>query len=511
METSNSRLIPSFHNYKCDKDTEISEKLCADLNLNEFFSAIDFTSSSIGRQYLYHLLHQDRQSEIEKHESLINKISRDKEYRTRLTKTLAQTNSPDAYYITSLFTASMTVPSKYRLWGMSLSRFAPFILAGLVFVTHSTALLQLLTVSFIINFVLHYRNKKNIYQYYYSIPQSLRMLKQAEELMKDPSVSRIDASIGPAIEDLKSLKDKLRFFRLSIRMDSDIAILVYCIAEVFNIFFLTEVYAINQSLLGLTRKKESIEKIFCFVGLVDTLCSVSLLREQLPYYCLPDVPADKRTLQVKAVYHPLIKDAVANDLTLAGKSMLITGSNMSGKTCFIRTIGINLLSAKVLNTCFARIFTMNLATRIFSSIRNEDSLQEGRSYFLQETIQIKEMIDQSAKAPCLFLLDEPFKGTNTQERIAICGAVLAALAENGNVVLATTHDIELNNLLRSCYLPYYFCETVRKEQLYFDYQLKQGVATQHNAIRILEICHYPEAVVQKANELASSPAVFTCH
>ena len=118
------------------------------------------------------------------------------------------------------------------------------------------------------------------------------------------------------------------------------------------------------------------------------------------------------------------------------------------------------MSAKVLNTCFARIFAM---------------------------------------------------GINTQERIAIRGAVLAALAENGNVVLATTHDIELNNLLRSCYLPYYFCETVRKEQLYFDYQLKQGVATQHNAIRILEICHYPEAVVQKANELASSPVVFTCH
>lgn len=66
METSNDRLIPSFHNYKCDKGTEISEKLCADLNINEFFPAIDFTSSSIGRQYLYHLLHQDRQSEIER-------------------------------------------------------------------------------------------------------------------------------------------------------------------------------------------------------------------------------------------------------------------------------------------------------------------------------------------------------------------------------------------------------------------------------------------------------------
>lgn len=504
MEVNNNYLIHAFHNYRCDKGTDISKKLSDDLNIDAFFFAMDFTSSVIGQQYLYHLLHQNQQSEVGKYENLINKMSQNKEYRARLIKTLSQTNTQDAYYIVNLFTTPIAITSKYMLLWMYFSRFAPFIFTGLVFITHSPLFLLLLTVSFITNFVLHYRNKKNIYQHYYSVPQSLRMLKQAEELIKDPHISQIDTTIGLAIDALKSLKNKLRFFKLSIQLDSDIAILAYCIAEVFNIFFLTEVYAINKSLLEFTCKKELIEKIFCFVGLTDTLCSISLLRDQLPYYCLPDTSVEKGTLQVEAVYHPLIINAVANDLSLADKSMLITGSNMSGKTCFIRTIGINLLSAKVLNTCFARFFAINLATRIFSSIHNEDSLLEGKSYFLQETMQIKEMIDQITNPPCLFLLDEPFKGTNTQERIAICGAVLSALAKNGNIVLATTHDIELNNLLHSCYLPYYFCETVSGRQLYFDYQLKQGVATQRNAIKILEIYHYPKAIVQKANLLATS-------
>ncbi len=499
MKISNPSLLLSYHTYVCNEGTLLPDNVCKDLDIDSFFSAIDFTSSRIGQQYLYHILHQDQPSQIGKYESLISEISRNKEWRTKLLKILSRTSNADSYYIASLFSKSIVIPSKQRLLGLSCCRFIPFLLIGLTFITHNALFMILLIAAIAVNFALHYQNKKNIYQFYYSVPQIVRMLKQAEEMATHPLLLSVDPDIKQHLAELKALKTQLRFFKLSIRMDSDIAILVYCVVELFNIFFLTEAYAVNKALIALHDKKQLIEKIFHFVGFIDTLCSISLLREQLPYYCLPTLPMEGEKLHANAIYHPMVNNAVSNDFLLHEKSFLVTGSNMSGKTSFIRTVGINLLSAKVLNTCFAQHFSMNLNTRIYSSIHNADNLQESKSYFLQESLRIKEMIDQAAQPVCLFLLDEPFKGTNTQERIAICRAVLSALAENGNIVLVSTHDLELCKFIKDKYDLYHFSEIIRDEQLLFDYKLKMGVSTQRNAIKILELYHYPADIVGDAN------------
>lgn len=506
MKAYNYPLIQSYHDYACDKKTALPDNTCDDLNTDDFFTAIDFTSSCVGQQYLYHLLHQDRVSEVRQYESILSKMQQDKDWRAQLQKTLALTNHTGAYYMASLFSDCILTPSRGKLFSLSICRFLPFLLTGLAFLTHQVAFICLLAVALIANLLLHYHNKKNIYQYYHSIPQLLKMLRQAEVLAKDPLCASTAPDIRQTLTELQPLKHRIRFFKLSVQMESDIAILVYCLTEVLHIFFLTEAYAVNKSLIALSSNKRLIEKTFRFVGFIDTLYSVSLLREQLPYYCLPASPASGEKLRADAIYHPLVEDAVPNDLLLQDKSFLVTGSNMSGKTCFIRAVGLNLLAAKVLNTCFARRFAMDSDTRIFSSIHNADSLQEGKSYFLQETLQIKRMIEEASRPPCLFLLDEPFKGTNTQERIAICRAVLAALAESGNTVLVSTHDIELNKFLADKYDLYYFCESIDNQQLFFDYQLKKGVSTQRNAIRILEISHYPETIVREAERFSTQAA-----
>ena len=245
-------------------------------------------------------------------------------------------------------------------------------------------------------------------------------------------------------------------------------------------------------------KGKEMKDVFCYWGLLDVLCSVSFLREELPYYSLPTEPASGERLCGMGLYHPLIKDAVPNDIAVHDKSVLITGSNMSGKTSFIRAVGISLLSAKVLHTCFARKFAVSTGIRLLSAIRIADSLTEGKSYFLREVEQMKNMIDSVGGSPCLFLLDEPFRGTNTKERIAIGKAVLSALARENNIVFVSTHDLELCRLLDSEYDLYYFSESVRGERLSFGYQLKKGVSLESNAIKILELYHYPTPVVQAA-------------
>ena len=176
---------------------------------------------------------------------------------------------------------------------------------------------------------------------------------------------------------------------------------------------------------------------------------------------------------------------------------------MAGKTCFMRTIGVNLLAAKTLHTCFAEVFEINTGISLLSSIHQGDNLMENKSYFMQEVTTIKGFVDESGHGNHLFLLDELFRGTNTKDRIAISKAVLSWLVKSDNLVFVSTHDLELADMLENEYELYYFSESVKDGILSFDYKLKRGVATEHNAIKILEICDYPASLVREAHSITS--------
>ena len=175
---------------------------------------------------------------------------------------------------------------------------------------------------------------------------------------------------------------------------------------------------------------------------------------------------------------------------------------MSGKTSFIRTIGINAITGLTLNTCFAEQFSMR-KTKVFSAIRISDDLLNDKSYYFEEVLTIKEMIDNSGSGkPNLFLLDEIFKGTNTIERISAGKAVLSSLAKADNLVFVSTHDIELADLLKDEYELYHFSEKVDHKSVDFDYKLKAGKLKNRNAIRILQINDYPEDIIKEAIEIS---------
>jgi DNA mismatch repair ATPase MutS len=175
---------------------------------------------------------------------------------------------------------------------------------------------------------------------------------------------------------------------------------------------------------------------------------------------------------------------------------------MSGKTSFIRTIGINVITGLTINTCFAKHISIP-RIRVFSAIRISDDLMNDKSYYFEEVLTIKEMIENGIQGkPNLFLLDEIFKGTNTIERISAGKAVLSSLSGNGNIVLVSTHDIELADLLREKYELYHFSEIVNEKNVDFDYKLKDGKLKNRNAIRILQINNYPESIIKEAIELS---------
>jgi DNA mismatch repair ATPase MutS len=249
-------------------------------------------------------------------------------------------------------------------------------------------------------------------------------------------------------------------------------------------------------------KRREIDDVFSFVGYIDSLISIASLRKGLGLFCIPEVTDKNKVLEVKDMYHPLIADCVQNSLHVKEKSILLTGSNMSGKTSFIRTIGLNVITGLTINTCFASRFCVS-RLNVYSAIRLSDDLMNNKSYYFEEVLTIKEMIDKSQNSVSnLFLLDEIFKGTNTIERISAGKAVLSFLNTGSNIVFVSTHDIELAELLNDSYELYHFSEQVNNKNVDFDFKLKNGKLKNRNAIRILEINDYPEQVITEALEIS---------
>jgi DNA mismatch repair ATPase MutS len=180
--------------------------------------------------------------------------------------------------------------------------------------------------------------------------------------------------------------------------------------------------------------------------------------------------------------------------------VLVTGSNMSGKSTFLRTVGVNVVLAQATNTCLARAYEGPFY-HVRSCIGRADDLLAGKSYYLVEVESVLALVKASERQePHLFIFDELFRGTNAVERIAAAEAVLDALVseKKPHVVLAATHDGELVDLLRDTYVVCHFGDAVGPDGLVFDYQLATGPATSRNAIALLELNGAPPSLVNRA-------------
>jgi DNA mismatch repair ATPase MutS len=276
----------------------------------------------------------------------------------------------------------------------------------------------------------------------------------------------------------------------------------WSVLELIKAFFLLEPLLLFGVLRQLDNKRREIEKVFSFVGYVDTLISIASLRHSLNLFCTPEINDKIKILEATDMYHPMIVDCVKNSIQVGDKSILLTGSNMSGKTSFIRTIGLNVITGLTINTCFAKRLSVT-RFKIYSAIRISDDLMNDKSYYFEEVLTIKEMVEKSQMAEAnLFLLDEIFKGTNTIERISAGKAVLSYLSTGSNIVFVSTHDIELAELLNDTYELYHFSEQVDHKTVDFDYKLKEGKLKNRNAIRILEINDYPKEIISEAIEIS---------
>ncbi len=478
----------------------LSEKTCNDLDFQELFMFIDRTCSKPGQQYLFNKLRTipNKIGHPGLKEKIINQLLNSREVRLSIQMQLKRLAKQDAYYISSLFQEKHISRPKW-FFILPVLSFASVLslIAGFV----NPAFILLFAALFIVNLIFHYWNKHNLYPYLASIPQLLILNNVTREIVKIKELTSINPEIQKSIKIIDKIRNRMSFFQLEAKLQGDMEAIFWGILEMLKIAFLIEPLLLFGVLKLLNNKREEIEELFVFVGEVDSLQSIASLRQGIKKFAVPEISSEKSIFATN-IYHPLIPDCVENNISVNNRSVLLTGSNMSGKTSFIRTIGINVLTGLTLNTCFAEKFKMP-KMKIFSAIRISDDLLNDKSYYFEEVLTIKEMIDKSQSETFnLFLLDEIFKGTNTVERISAGKAVLSELTRENNLVFVSTHDIELADLLKSEYELFHFSETVNNKMVDFDYKLKEGKLKNRNAIKILEINHYPSHVINEAIKIS---------
>jgi hypothetical protein len=232
------------------------------------------------------------------------------------------------------------------------------------------------------------------------------------------------------------------------------------------------------------------------VGEFEALSSLAAYSYEHPDDPLPDVtdqvPARAAALFVgEALGHPLLPAAqmVRNDIQLGvdAQLLVVSGSNMSGKSTMLRTVGINAVLALAGGPVRARALRIS-PLALGATLRIQDSLQQGRSRFFAEISRIRQIADVAATQPLLFLLDELFHGTNSHDRLVGATGVLRTLIDRGAIGLITTHDLALTAITRDLggrAVNVHFEDTFDGAEMRFDYRMKDGPVTRSNAIALM--------------------------
>lgn len=500
-EGFNFDLIQRYFEQKDNSDSfqTLKDDLLADLDFDLFFAYVDRTNSKVGQQFLYNSMRniQKERKSLQEQEELINYFQDHPNERLTTQYLISKLNHKNAYYLSDLFQKEhIEIPRWFFIIPLLSLTAVLSIVLSFFYAKYFLIFLAIIP----INILIHFFNKRRVNVYVSTVPLLLTLNSIAKKLINFPFLKERSEKVKQSSKNIDQLKRRMSFFKLEQKVDSDLEVVYWFLLEVFKISFLIEPLLIQSVVRKLETKRVEIEDVFSYVGQIDQAISVLSLR-QSQVTCLPTICDSLKDLNLTNIIHPLIPDCVPNSVNDANKPYLLTGSNMAGKTTFIRAVGLNVISGLTINTCFGESCSFP-CLKVHSVIRISDDLSTARSYFHQEALSIKTLIEESTQEhENLFLLDELFKGTNAVERISSAKAILSHLAQPNSFVLASTHDIELTELLKKQYYLCHFEGSLIDNEIQYDYKLKTGPAMTSNAIDILKIMNYPESVITESEEL----------
>ncbi|MGL1887556.1 MAG: hypothetical protein OCD76_13655 [Reichenbachiella sp.] len=294
--------------------------------------------------------------------------------------------------------------------------------------------------------------------------------------------SKIVRSGQPASKSLKNLRVMVQFLFNRTNM----------IYPIVNGMFAIDIFLMKAIVRWSKKNADHVESWLNSTNQIGALIDVSAYAYTTPHLSYPTVNENKHSLLAIDMSHPLIPSdkRIPNSFTIDNgqKLNLITGSNMSGKSTFLRTLGVNLVLAQMGAPVSAEKFDFSLMD-IFTSMRTQDNLEESISSFYAELLRIKQLLESlNEERPTFYLLDEILKGTNSEDRHKGAIGLINQLSEGNCIGLISTHDIELAELSKAneVLVNYSFNSTIQNDEIIFDYKLTEGACKSFNASKLME-------------------------
>ena len=449
----------------------IDEQCFYDLDLENVFRKIDRTYSSVGEAALYKMLREPLMDEatLRKRNKVIFKINDDKELRAKIQYIFHNLGFDKKNRFLEMMKKDL---KSNKLKGIFYSLFGigNFILIILMFLTFNKYIAFLVFLFFII--------APNIVSYETKKVSTNGLIYLNEMLTAAQRVIRVNTWL------------------------INLVAIYGGILEPFLVPFLILESSYYRVIENIKENKNELLELYYELGKIEAFISIGIYKEIVIEKISEPKFVKEIKLKIEDGIHPLLENPVSNSISIEKKGIVLTGTNMSGKSTFLRMIGINVLLAQTFYFTLSSKYEAPFLN-IVTSISPKDDIILGKSYYLAEVESIFRIINAlDDKVTPLCIVDEIFRGTNSIERISSSTAILNYINKRRAITFVTTHDKELTHALKDIYDFYYFSEDVDCEKgLSFDYKLKGGIVKSRNAIKLLEYMGYPIEIIEEAMSL----------
>ena len=357
----------------------------------------------------------------------------------------------------------------------------------------SPALGMLAFLGFLFYSIFTYFNKKTY------IDENIRAYRYALGLI-DTKI-KLNACLNEAEDNnINPIKKNIRYSFLIPKKDGTSSNPFTIIYNYICMIFHVDIIAYSLGISTVIDSKDVVLRAFEQIGKEDVALALASYIRSVSYVCEAEFSIEPKCFDAEKMYHPLTTKSVTNDLTTY-RGVLITGSNASGKSTFLKMVGINVIFARSFGFALANKFRLSPFI-LYTSMALNDNIMGKESYYIVETRSLKRICDIAAEDNVMCIVDEVLRGTNTMERIAASSSILKYLAVNNIICFVATHDNELTQILDESYDMYYFTEIIENDEIVFPYKISKGVSVTGNAIKLLDTMGYDSEIVSLANEMA---------
>jgi len=473
-----------------------------DLEMDNFYAHINSTLTSMGDNVLYSMLRTPllNREPFQDRVDLVNYWTGHKKEREKIMSILANAGKFSPFRVDVLVDDAEFLEINNR-WVYRILTFVPLLAVPVMFFSLEAGIL-LMIAAMGINVLYHVKLANSIQFGLEAITQASRMVTLARTLLKNrvgdlnDRFDRLDELYGT----LKPMMGKASLNAVTSGFSGNMGM---DFISIINMVFLIDIWNYQTSIRFIRAHHEEFAQLIEAIGELDaTLCAASY-RESLETCCKPEIIWNNEDMDLyidaEDVVHPLIENCVPNPV-YSSRATLLTGSNASGKSTYLKTVGINTIMAHTLGFCLARRWRSRPLFTI-TSMALRDSVLNGESYFIAEIKSLKRIFSMvNNKVTCLCIVDEVLRGTNTIERIAASSRLLYSLYGENACIFAATHDVELTHILSRYFENRHFEEKVTDDDIEFDYLIKDGRATTRNAIKLLKTMGFNEDIIRDANK-----------